>query len=526
MNCNGGWTPKNPETMNEASWLPWLSTLAGALVHSLWVFGLWISLAYGLSRFSGTARGRYRVYLIALGGLPVLFGGLLFLAGPSSITAISDGVAELMIVADLDRPMDAEVAAAPPLRPSWLPYLGVVYLLGLLLSGLRSTLDYRRGRALRQRALPPPAKERRRFERLRDRFGRSRGVRWLISSRVDSVMVLGFLRPVILFPVGLLAQLSVTEVEAVLLHELAHLRRNDHRWVVVQRLVRDLFYFHPLVHWLCRQLDRERELACDDLVVAGGTVSSADYAQTLLRVARYSESLYENSPAMALRATSSPFGYRLKRLLSTSTPSARPGGRYPYLLVLLLVCGGWVLGRAGTGELTVPSVVEAVKPDQGVVSGRVLDGATLKPLIGANVVVVVDGETLGTVTDFEGRYALRVPLGERRLQFTYIGYTTTVRTVIVDEATQVDVVMDKEGSPAADGPSPTSIRITGEGSDSPRGNILYIVDGKRMDGDDPVAKLDPQSIEGIEVFKEPADIERFGYGTNFEGVVVITLKKE
>ncbi len=81
-------------------------------------------------------------------------------------------------------------------------------------------------------------------------------------------LVIGFLRPVILMPVGLLAGLPAAQVEALLLHELAHIRRYDYLVNLLQIFVEGLIFYHPAVWWMAGVIRAERENCCDDLVVA------------------------------------------------------------------------------------------------------------------------------------------------------------------------------------------------------------------------------------------------------------------
>jgi beta-lactamase regulating signal transducer with metallopeptidase domain len=97
--------------------------------------------------------------------------------------------------------------------------------------------------------------------------------------------VLGIWRPVVLLPDGIAQSLSPLEMQAVMAHELCHLRRRDNLLAAVHMLVQALFWFHPLVWWLGDRLVEERELACDEAVLAAGNQPLV-YAQTLLKVCR------------------------------------------------------------------------------------------------------------------------------------------------------------------------------------------------------------------------------------------------
>jgi len=103
------------------------------------------------------------------------------------------------------------------------------------------------------------------------------------SSNVNVPMSLGFIRSVILMPDFLLDQLTPAEIDQVLLHEIAHIKRHDDWTKLIQKLIRVFFFFHPAVWWIDRQLDFEREIACDDWV-AQATNQRQGYANCLLRL--------------------------------------------------------------------------------------------------------------------------------------------------------------------------------------------------------------------------------------------------
>ena len=217
---------------------------------------------------------------------------------------------------------------------------------------------------------------------------------------------------------------------------------------------------------------------------------------------------------MSVSATSTALGRRLVRLVAPPSAMHRQGVRYPYLLVLLLLTGGWMIGNAQSSPITSDETTN--------VYGRVLDAATLEPLIGTTVTAAVEEETLGTVTDFEGYYAFTLPAGQREITFYYTGYRTSHRTVVVGDDTEVDALLRKEGAEATGSNDRGSYSIVKD--DGEPASILYIVDGERLEKRD-VNALDPKTIEKIDVIKTPARIAEFGFGTAYDGAVVVTLKK-
>ncbi|MCP4545156.1 MAG: M56 family metallopeptidase [bacterium] len=118
------------------------------------------------------------------------------------------------------------------------------------------------------------------------RHDAGRPVRILESTEVTAPMMTGFFRPAILLPYGLRAKLSVGDLEAVILHELAHVRRYDDWTFLTHKIIAALLFFHPAVIWIGRQLDLERELACDeDAVSRLGEAGS--YCHCLTRLAEF-----------------------------------------------------------------------------------------------------------------------------------------------------------------------------------------------------------------------------------------------
>jgi beta-lactamase regulating signal transducer with metallopeptidase domain len=108
-----------------------------------------------------------------------------------------------------------------------------------------------------------------------------------VSDRVQVPTAMGFIKPAIVIPRWALSELTPTELNAVLLHEIAHLRRWDDWTNLAQRVVSALLFFHPAVWWIGRGLAREREMACDDFVLAS-TSDHRGYAQCLVSVAEKS----------------------------------------------------------------------------------------------------------------------------------------------------------------------------------------------------------------------------------------------
>ena len=154
---------------------------------------------------------------------------------------------------------------------------------------------------------------------LRDRLGIKRLVAVLGSTRVDVPTVLGWARPVVLVPASALLGMNSRSLEALLLHELAHIRRHDLFVNLVQAAVETLLFYHPAVWWVSERVRCEREHCCDDLAV-GLCGSRQDYVRALADM----EKLRLATPKMAIAADGGSLVERIRRLTG-STPQ-RNGG--------------------------------------------------------------------------------------------------------------------------------------------------------------------------------------------------------
>jgi uncharacterized protein (TIGR03435 family) len=118
------------------------------------------------------------------------------------------------------------------------------------------------------------------IEKLSERIRICRPVRLLTSSRVDVPTVIGWLRPVVLMPIGALAGLPIDHIEALLAHELAHIRRHDYVVNILQRIAEMALFYHPAIWWISGQIRHEREHCCDDIAVSIGG-NAVVYAEAL-----------------------------------------------------------------------------------------------------------------------------------------------------------------------------------------------------------------------------------------------------
>jgi HEAT repeat protein/beta-lactamase regulating signal transducer with metallopeptidase domain len=225
-------------------------------------------------------------------------------------------------------------AVSAPLTPDWrayTPYLILAYVAGVLLMLARLALGLAGGGRLRKRA-----------ERITDsailtavqRHAAQLRLRVVpvvaYCQRVAVPTVVGVIRPMILLPASLATGMPPQQVELLLLHELAHIRRYDHLINIAQRLIEAALFFHPALWYVSHRIRVEREHCCDDLVIAFGGERHA-YAESLVAAAALATGARLSPAALAATGKPSQLRRRIHRLLGDPQPPVR------------LVRGGWVL---------------------------------------------------------------------------------------------------------------------------------------------------------------------------------------
>jgi len=188
--------------------------------------------------------------------------------------------------------------------------------------------------ALSRQLQPVPEALQRRFDRLVKRMGLRRSPRLVLSDRVVEPFAWQWLRPLVVLPASWITDVPAEVLEAVVAHELAHIRRHD-LWVnLLQRFVETILFFHPCVWWVSRQIRAERELCCDAEAVAA-TGQAVAYARALETVAIRRMACAGPQLGVAMGGTRMALLHRVKRVLGTETSAAESGW--------------WSLGLAGMG---------------------------------------------------------------------------------------------------------------------------------------------------------------------------------
>ena len=349
--------------------------LGWTLVHFLWQ-GAAIALVYrvadlALARRSATAR-----YALALGALLAMLcvsvGTLAY--EEASLYQPSTPASSLLrhTAAAHTAPFRVELlnaAAAAPLRQAdhfvlahLLPYLDGLWLAGVLLLSIRALGGWWLIRRMRARLEPAPHTLLLRLDVLRRRMNIGKFVDLRLSSKLTNPLTAGVVKPWILLPITALTSLSAEQLEVVLAHELAHIRRADYLWNLLQTMVETLFFFHPAVWWVSRRVREERELCCDDIAVRCCS-DPAVYASALLRLEE--ERRTRLHLAMALDGHQSRAGLRARILRILGDGEAAPRSFRPISLAgiaTLLIVFLCPLPKVFASFRAVPAVAARIAP--------------------------------------------------------------------------------------------------------------------------------------------------------------------
>ncbi|HEX3968981.1 MAG TPA: M56 family metallopeptidase, partial [Edaphobacter sp.] len=383
------------------------TALGWTLLHFCWQ-GTAVAVAYAMvdrMTLRAGSKLRYVVALAALMVMPAIVAGTFAMEMQAAAPAGAEGQAVLQRDFEKNPEINASVQATPilheiPLATSlvekptnWLtlraerllPWVDGMWLAGVFLLAIRSLggwfqLEYVRRRA---RSLVPEELERG-FRRICKQVRVGRSVVLRISDEVISPLAMGVWRVTVILPASAVLGLPAEELEAVMAHELGHIRRWDYLWNLMQMAVESVLFFHPVVWWLSRTVRERREVCCDEIAVrscAGAEV----YARALLRLEE--QRTVDLRLAMALTGCGGSLLGRVRKVLGedmamesrmTSGVSVAAAGA----LVIALLLGPKV------GEAVAAPMMAAAQPVVAQVA-TVLPRAVVSKMIGADLRVAV-----------------------------------------------------------------------------------------------------------------------------------------
>jgi len=341
-----------------------LKALGWWLFNSLWQMGL-LWLVYTLFTFtfrraSANARHGLALLLLAAGAG---WSALSFI-GYFTFGALTDG--------SFDRLLPASglsfyniLSGGHRIIGEILPYCATLYLVTLFLLVIRYANQYFHARRLRQKGLSRVAPELRLFTAETARqMGINKKVGIWLSTLVEAPVTLGLIRPLILLPVATATHLTTAQLEAILLHELAHIRGNDYLLNLGISAMEVIFFFNPFARLLIRGIKKEREHRCDDVVIQF-RYDAHEYASALLSLA----TRIQGQPQLMLAATGSNDQFllqRVRRILKVKSTRERQTGRSLLFLLFPLMAALLALNfsqqpASAIADVTVNATVPALQ---------------------------------------------------------------------------------------------------------------------------------------------------------------------
>lgn len=224
-----------------------------------------------------------------------------------------------------------------------LPYIVSLYGLGLCIQLFILCLSYKRILGIKKDAhFEVPADWKVSFEKLVKQLNLRQHISFHLSDKINVPLVIGYFKPVVLFPMALASQLDMDQVEAILIHELSHVRRNDYLLNLIKTGIETLLFFNPFVWLSGRFINIEREHACDDLVLKF-TGTPMTYAHALLKLEISKD---KSTPAFSMAATgkNQHLYQRIKRItdMKTNYMNARQQVFTIALAVATVISLAWV----------------------------------------------------------------------------------------------------------------------------------------------------------------------------------------
>jgi beta-lactamase regulating signal transducer with metallopeptidase domain len=323
-----------------------MQALGWTLVHFCWQAAV-IALLYRMLDLA-FARSRSSVrYALALAAMISMFLVAVVTLGYEEMRLLMDGgsiAAQSTAVPSSHAPVGHVVAPAAPAQITattasrdlvasiatlvpmslvrWMPWIDAMWLAGVLILSLRTVGGWMLIRRLRMSSMIEiPENVRSAFDRLAQKMGIVRRLDLLVCERISGPLAMGVFRSVVLLPVSALTHLSPDQLEVVLAHELAHIRRGDYLWNMIQTAVETLFFFHPAVWWLGGHLRQQRELCCDDVALAC-CADPVVYATALLRLEEQRGSRLQLAMALDGHGSGSGLKARIVRILDGSPGDA------------------------------------------------------------------------------------------------------------------------------------------------------------------------------------------------------------
>jgi beta-lactamase regulating signal transducer with metallopeptidase domain len=329
------------ETMYQLLSSEWSQALGWTVLHSLWQGMMIAFVLAGLMLALRRQRPEVRYWVANAALLLLLLASaatfaLLYQPSPrEALGPVAYPTVVAASTADAPSVWESTTAFFADYFAQHLPLVVCIWLAGLAFFLLRLAGGLAHAQHLRHHQVRPLARQwQARLEALAQRLPLRRPVQLLESALVHTPLAMGWLKPVILLPLGAINGLTIEQAEAVLAHELAHIYRRDYLFNLLQSLVEALYYFNPAVWWISAYIRLERENCCDDMAVrlCGNSLA---YAKALVQLEEHSRTT--PLAAMALvRKGKGRLLHRVERILGQARHKTNTMEKFTVTALLLL----------------------------------------------------------------------------------------------------------------------------------------------------------------------------------------------
>lgn len=352
--------------MNALTQLELVQTIGVVLAHFLWqgaAIAMILAVALRVLRASTVRYAAATIAMLAMALCPLITAGVMFLSPAPQDAVVAATVAQRQAPIVIDTPIAAGSEEINDTSSLWMSILVSIWFIGVAAMGTRHVVGWLQLRSARATSDPIDSIEwTAPLARMIDALGVNAVVQLAATTRFDSAVAFGVFKPIILVPVSLLSGLSAAQIELILAHELAHIRRRDYLINLLQTTVETILFYHPAVWWVGAVMRREREYCCDDLAAAACGGDRRAYAMTLLELgAQYGtdRATARFAPAMS--------GYsivdRAMRLVREHTTNREPvGGLIAMLVIAVTVFTTLAIGKDSADELAAAAASASEAP--------------------------------------------------------------------------------------------------------------------------------------------------------------------
>jgi len=369
-------------------------SLGWAVLHSLWQGLVAAGLVIVVRSLSNerAAELRYFTGIVTLCSLLFAFIGTFLYYFNTGVSATSGAALSNIQTITLTTP-ETVIASNPLLRfADYTNLIGIFWALGFTVLGIRYLSAFRMTHILRTTGLSAlPTDWQTRFERLAAKSDVSSKVRAYFSEHVSSPITFGFLKPIVLLPAWFFTGMTSEQCEAVILHELAHIRRHDYLTNILQIIIKTVFFYHPAVGFICKGLDTDREHACDDFAVLLN--KNPESLATALGTIRLKAARDGGVFALSASGRDAPLIGRLKRLMGTQASAMQKGTTRGLAAMAMLVASAALLMILGT------TVSQANPQKQN--GSQIRDEIILAGGDTQKTDIVVNGQTYSVVKNYD-----------------------------------------------------------------------------------------------------------------------------